>query len=69
MAEAAALIGEFDIFNAQVAEKALPFCNIAFVKGGEMQAMLMPFYQMLFDQDAATTGGSLPDEGFYHLTD
>lgn len=69
VAEAAALIGEFDIFNAQVAEKALPFCNIAFVKGMEMQAMLMPFYQMLFDQDAATTGGSLPDEGFYHLTD
>ena len=67
--EAAALIGEYDIFNAQVAEKALPQCNIRFVKGQGMQDMLMPFYQMLFDQDAATTGGNLPDEGFYHLPD
>ena len=69
VAEAAALIGEYDIFNAQVAEKALPHCNIAFVKGEEMKDLLVPFYQMLFDQDAATTGGSLPDEGFYHFSE
>ena len=66
VAEAAALIGEYDIFNPQVAQKALPHCNIRFVMGQEMQDLLIPFYQMLFDQDPATTGGSLPDAGFYH---
>ncbi|NLX82537.1 MAG: ABC transporter substrate-binding protein [Clostridiales bacterium] len=65
--EAAALIGEFDIFNAQVAEKALPHCSIAFVKGEEMKALLVPFYQMLFEQNPQATGGSLPDDGFYYL--
>ena len=65
--EAAALIGEFDIFAAPVAEKALPYCNITFIKGEEMKAMLEPFYQMLFDQNPASTGGALPDEAFYYL--
>jgi len=65
--EAAALIGEFDIFAAPMAEKALPHCSISFVKGEEMKSMLTPFYQMLFDQNPQTTGGSLPDDDFYYL--
>ena len=64
--EAAALIGELDIIAAPVAEKALPFCNITFIKGDEMQEVLTPFYQMLFDQNPKSVGGQVPDEAFYY---
>lgn len=64
--EAAELIGAYDIINAQAAEKALPFCSITFIKGREMADLLIPFYQVLFDFNPMTTGGSLPDDSFYY---
>lgn len=64
--EAAKLIGEFDIINEKAALLALPYAGITFVKGGEMVAQLTPFYQMLFDSNPATTGGSLPTDAFYY---
>lgn len=64
--EAARLIGEFDIVSAQVAQKALPYCGITFQTGQEMTGILKPFYQMLFDGNPETTGGSLPDDSFYY---
>lgn len=64
--EAAQLIGEFDIIAAPVAEKALPYAGITFVSGQDMVTLLKPFYQMLFDSNPATTGGSLPTDDFYY---
>ena len=67
VAEAAALIGEYDIFEADVAEKALPYCNITFVAGEEMQNLLSGYLAVLYEQDPASVGGTLPDEAFYYL--
>ena len=64
-AEAAALIGEYDIFDAAVAEKALPYCNIVFVAGEKMREMLSGYLAELYAQDPASVGGALPDEAFY----
>ena len=64
-AEAAQLIEEYDIVKAPIAEKAIPFCNIVCVTGAEMQEMLEGYFQVLYDQDPAAVGGSLPDDGFY----
>ena len=66
-ADAAALIGEYDIFEAAVAEKALPYCNITFVAGEEMQGLLSGYLEVLYEQDPASVGGTLPDEAFYYL--
>jgi len=66
-AEAAALIGEYDIFDAAVAEKALPYCNITFIAGAEMRALLGGYLAELYAQDPASVGGELPDESFYHV--
>ena len=66
-AEAAALIGEYDIFDAAIAEKALPYCNITFVAGEEMREMLGGYLAELYAQDPASVGGALPDESFYHI--
>ncbi len=63
---AAQLIGEFDIFEAGPAEKALPYCNIVFIDGEEMRGLLGGYLAELFSQDPASVGGALPDETFYY---
>lgn len=67
VAEAAQLIGKFDIFEAAVAEKALPYCNIAFIAGEEMKGKLGGYLVSLFDQEPAAVGGALPDDAFYYV--
>ena len=63
---AAALIGEFDIFEAGPAKKALPYCNITFIAGEEMRALLGGYLAELYSQDPASVGGALPGEEFYY---
>ena len=72
-AEAAELIGGYDIVDAAVAEKALPYCNIVCITGSEMKDMLSGYLQGLFDaapasvgQDAETGEGGLPGDDFYY---
>ena len=65
-AEAARLVGQYDIVPAQVAEKALPACNITFIEGTEMQEKLSGYLSVLFEQNPQSVGGALPDEGFYY---
>ena len=72
-AEAAELIGGYDIVDAAVAEKALPYCNIVCITGSEMKEMLSGYLQVLFDaapasvgQDAETGEGGLPGDDFYY---
>ena len=64
-AEAAALIGEYGIFEATVAEKALPYCNIVFISGEEMRAQLGGYLAELYAQNPASVGGALPAGDFY----
>ncbi len=64
--DAAQLIGEFDIFEAGPAEKALPYCNITFIDGEDLKAKLGGYLAVLFDADPASVGGALPGEDFYY---
>ena len=66
-AEAAQLIEEYGIVTADVAEKALPYCNIVCIGGEEMKTMLGGYLAVLFEQDADAVGGSLPNEDFYYI--
>ena len=65
-AEAAAAIGDYGIVDAAVAEKALPYCNIVCLTGGEMEAKLSGYLQVLFDADPASVGGAVPGDDFYY---
>ena len=65
-ADAAALIGEYGIVEAAVAEKALPYCNIVCITGGEMKDKLSGYLQVLSDADASSVGGALPEDDFYY---
>lgn len=65
-ADAAQLIGKFDIVPAAVAEKALPSCNIVFISGTEMKEKLSGYLGVLFESAAAAVGGALPGDDFYY---
>lgn len=65
-ADAAELIGGYDIVDAAVAEKALPYCNIVCVAGTEMMDMLSGYLSVLWEQDAESVGGGMPNDDFYY---
>ncbi|MBP1561378.1 MAG: ABC transporter substrate-binding protein [Oscillospiraceae bacterium] len=65
VSEAAAWIGEYDIVAAGAAEKALPYCNITFIRGNEMRTAIGGYLEVLFGQNPSSVGGALPDEKFY----
>ncbi len=66
-AEAAALIGEYNIVAEGVAKKALPYCNITLITGEDMKNAVSGYLSILFDADASSVGGSLPDDNAYYL--
>ncbi|WP_310604736.1 ABC transporter substrate-binding protein [Anaerosporobacter sp.] len=64
--EAAVMIEEQDIIPAAVAKIALPYCNIVFIEGEEMEAILKGYYAVLFEQNPKAVGGTIPDDAFYY---
>ena len=63
----AALCEEYGIVaKAALAQKALPQCNIVFETGDQMKADLTTYYQVLFDADPTSVGGSMPADDFYY---
>ena len=64
--EAAALIEQFDILKADVAQRALPYCNITYITGEEMQEKLSGYLEVLYEQNPKAVGGALPENTFYY---
>ena len=63
----AALCEEYGIVaKAALAQKALPQCNIVFETGDQMKTDLTTYYQVLFDADPTSVGGSMTAEDFYY---
>ena len=66
--EAAAWVAEYGIVAKEpLAKKAIPQCNITCVTGEEMKALVNNYCSVLFDQNPASVGGTMPDEAFYYL--
>ena len=64
-AEAAALIGEYGIVDAAVAEKALPYCNIVCLTGADLLEALPGYLEVLYNANPAAVGGEMPNNSFY----
>ncbi|MCR1839374.1 ABC transporter substrate-binding protein [Murimonas intestini] len=64
--EAASLIEKYDIVPAAVAKKALPYCNITFIEGGELKEKLSGYLNVLMEQNPKAVGGELPSDDFYY---
>jgi NitT/TauT family transport system substrate-binding protein len=65
--DAAALIGNYGIVAAAVAEKALPYCNIVCITGTQMQEMLSGYLAALAEQAPQAVGGAVPADDFYFV--
>ena len=65
--DAAALIEKYDIVTAAVAEKALPYCNITFIEGSEMQEKLSGDLNVLYEHNTPSVGSALPADEFYYI--
>ncbi|MBO4235430.1 MAG: ABC transporter substrate-binding protein [Firmicutes bacterium] len=66
VAEAAEMIGAFDIVPAPIAEKALPACNIVFITDSDMEVALSGYLSVLAEQNPQSIGGALPGADFYY---
>lgn len=65
--DAAALVAKHGITaNEQIAAKAIPQCNLTFLTGQEMKDTLEGYYQVLFQANPASIGGSMPYDSFYY---
>lgn len=63
--EGAELVGKYEIVPKEVAVKAIPNCNIVFIKGEEMKEALSSYYETLHEMDPRSVGGKMPNEDFY----
>ena len=64
----AGLIVKYGILeNDKAALKALPECNIVYIKGQEMKDSLSGYLQTLYDAAPESVGGSLPGDDFYYI--
>jgi len=67
MAEAAELIAQNKILpNAEIAEKAIPYCNIVYIDAQQGKTYLENFYSILYDFNPDSIGGKIPDDEFYY---
>lgn len=69
-AEAAGWMVEQGILeNAQIAEAAIPYCNLVCIEGDEMQTKLSSYLNVLYAADPASIGGALPGADFYYFAE
>jgi NitT/TauT family transport system substrate-binding protein len=67
VAGTAALVVQAGIVAKEpIAEKAIPQCNIVCMTGDEMKDGLTGYLQVLYDADASSVGGALPEDDFYY---
>lgn len=67
VSEAAKLVGKYNIAAEAIALKAIPKCNITFIKGAEMKSVLEAYLKTLFDANASSIGGAMPADDFYYV--
>lgn len=63
--EAAEYVEEFDISKAAAAKRAIPYCNVVFISGQDMKDLAEKYLDVLFKENPASIGGTLPKEDFY----
>lgn len=52
--------------KAPIAKQAIPYCNITFIKGGEMKTALNGYLGVLYAQNEKSIGGKMPADDFFY---
>lgn len=67
---AAQLVVKHGVFdNEAVIAKAIPFCNLKYIAGGELKAAVSAYLGVLYEQNAKSVGGKLPEDDFYYTAE
>jgi NitT/TauT family transport system substrate-binding protein len=53
--------------SVEVAEKAIPNCQLVCITGSKMSKALGGYYNVLYSADPSSVGGSVPTENMYYL--
>lgn len=64
--EMADSVEKYDIIKAPIAKLAIPYCNLTYIDGKDMKEKLGGYLEVLFEQDAQSVGGAVPDDDFYY---
>ncbi len=64
--ETATLVENYGIVKAAIAKKAIPNCNIVCITGDDMITKLKGYLEILYGQNSAAVGGTLPADDFYY---
>ena len=65
--QAAELVAKYEILpSAEVAKSAIPKCNIVCITGTEMKPAIEGYFQVLYEANAKSVGGNMPDDAFYY---
>lgn len=66
--QAAELVAKQGIIEqAELAEKAIPKCNITYIDGADMKQALQGYLSVLYNLDKKMVGGNLPADDFYYV--
>ena len=64
--EASTWIEGYDIVNASIAAKAIPYCHMVCITKSEMKDVLSGYLSVLYDANPQSIGGNLPQDDFYY---
>lgn len=64
---AAQLVDKFGIFGADIAKKAIPYCNITLIDGNDMKNKINKYLKVLYDENPASIGQEMPKDDFYMI--
>ncbi len=67
VSDAAQLVEKFGIFAADVAEKAIPQCNITYIAGEAMKTPVNTYLGVLYANNEKSVGGKLPEDDFFYI--
>ncbi|MBQ8896096.1 MAG: ABC transporter substrate-binding protein [Clostridia bacterium] len=69
-AAAAKLVVKHGIFeNEAVIAKAIPYCNLKYIAGGDMKGTVNAYLTVLYNQNPKSVGGKLPEDDFYYTAE
>jgi NitT/TauT family transport system substrate-binding protein len=54
------------VANANIAKAAIPYCNICFITGDDMKESLTGYYNVLYNANPQSIGGSVPADDFWY---
>jgi NitT/TauT family transport system substrate-binding protein len=54
------------VANANIAKAAIPYCNICYITGDDMKESLTGYYNVLYNANPQSIGGSVPADDFWY---